>query len=196
MSKRIEGVDVSHWNTLEKVVPYNPEFMMIKASEGVSFRDNKAKEWVQVASSLGIPVGFYHYARAEKNTPEDEARFFLDVVSGLKHIGECVLALDYEGKALSVKNCDEWANAFMMCVYNKTGVKPLLYCSQSVVKRFPTVASNGFGLWVARYRNKLLGAGDIKPFKFCAMWQFTSSPVDRNIFYGSQKQFLKYAEVK
>lgn len=196
MSKQVlEGVDVSHWNTLEKVLPYNPKFMMIKATEGLTFRDDKALEWRNTASALGVPYGFYHYARAEKNEAGKEADHFVKRVKELCAIGECVLALDFEGKALSIKDVDAWALAFMMRVYELTGVKPLLYVSQSVVPRFKSVAEFGCGLWVARYRNKMLGAGNVKPWKFVAMWQYTSSPIDRNMFYGSEKQFRKYGEV-
>lgn len=188
---RMEGIDVSHWNKLETIPDVRPEFAMIKLSEGKTFKDSQAMAHAWMCKTLGIPFGFYHYARAEKNTPEEEADFFVSLIPQ-DDLGHAVLALDYEGKALSIKDVDTWARAFCQRVYEKTRVLPVLYCSQSTVKRFPKTCKYGVGLWVARYRNKLLGYGDINPWKFAAMWQYTSKPHDKNIFYGSKTQFLKY----
>lgn len=192
---RIEGIDVSHWNTLETIAENLPEFVFIKLTEGKTYRDNMALRHMEQAKEHHAAIGFYHYARAEKNDAVSEAEFFVANIPE-SELNTCVLALDYEGKALSIKDVDTWALIFCKRVEELAGKKPLLYCSQSTVKRFPYVAACGFGLWVARYRNKLLGHGDIKPWKFCAVWQYTSKGVDRNIFYGTRKQFLKYGEVK
>lgn len=192
---RIEGVDISHWNNTTKWIELNPEFVIIKATEGNTYVDNMCKSNCEYAKAIDAERGYYHYARAEKNNAKAEAEHFVrNIPDG--EIGSAILALDYEGKALSLKNCDSWALEFLKHVEALTGVKPLLYCSQSVVKRFPEVAKNGNGLWVARYRNKMLGAGDIKPWKFSAIWQYDSTGTDKNIFYGNRKQFRKYAEVK
>ena len=194
MGKKIEGIDVSHWNAIDTIPKYAPQFVMMKITEGCGFIDPDYLAHRQQCKNLSIPYGYYHYARAERNSAVDEARFFVTKIphEDLQH---AVLALDYEGKALSIKNVDAWAYDFCSEVLRLTGKKPLLYCSQSTVKRFPRTCAGGFGLWVARYRNKLLGAGDITPWKFAAMWQYTSKGVDKNIFYGTVNQFRKYGEV-
>lgn len=192
---KIEGIDVSHWNRDDVISQYKPSFVMMKATEGKTHIDDKFRLFREQCKFFDIPYGYYHYCRAEKNTAKDEAVHFVRTIPA-EDIKTAVLALDYEGKALSLKDVDTWALEFCLEVERLTGKKPLLYCSQSTVKRFPKVAAHGFGLWVARYRNKLLGAGDIKPFKFAAMWQYTSTPIDRNVFNGTQKQFMKYGEVK
>lgn len=193
---KLEGIDVSHWNHKVAIAEHKPDFVMIKATEGVTFKDPDMLYHYWLAQSMYVPSGFYHYARAEKNTPEAEAEHFISTIPetalGFGH----PLALDFEGKALSLKDVDSWALRFMQHIYNKTGVKPLLYASQSTLKRFPKTADFGCGLWVARYRNKALGYGDIKPWKFAAMWQYTSNPIDRDIFYGNKTQFEKYGKGK
>lgn len=195
MKKQIEGIDVSHWNKIDAIPSHNPKFVMMKLTEGKSFIDERHKHHRELCRLLDIPYGYYHYARAEKNDAKAEAEFFVSQIP-VEDLKSAVLALDYEGKALSIKDPDTWALRFMVRVEQLTGKKPLLYCSQSVVKRFRQVAANNFGLWVARYRNKLLGAGDVKPFKFAAIWQYTSTPIDKNVFYGTKEQFKKYGEVK
>lgn len=189
------GIDVSHWNTLSNIPENKPDFVMMKLTEGATFIDAAHKSYIAMCEHLNVPYGFYHYARAEKNDPEIEADFFVSKIPG-HTLSHCVLALDFEGKSLAITSVDAWAVEFLKRVEELTHKKPLLYCSQSVVKRFPMVAQSGYGLWVARYRNPILGAGDVRPWKFAAIWQYTSKPIDKNIFHGSIKQFKKYGEPK
>ena len=195
MKKQIEGIDISHWNGITAIPDHAPQFVMMKLTEGCTYVDKQHLSHRVMAKHAGVPIGYYHFARAEKNDAYAEATHFVNNIPK-EDFDTCVLALDYEAKALSIKDVDTWAMRFLTRVETLTGKKPLLYCSQSVVKRFPRVASAGYGLWVARYRNKLLGAGDITPWKFCAMWQYTSKPIDKNVFYGTVDQFKKYGEVK
>ena len=194
MAKKIEGIDVSHWNSLSAIDDFEPEFVIIKLTEGKTFLDNEHNVHYSKALIKGAETGFYHFARAEKNDPYSEADWFVGNIPN-RALGRSILVLDYEGKALSIADPDSWALAFCERVEAKTGVKPILYCSQSVVKRFPKVQANGNGLWVARYRNKLIGYGDVSPWKFAAIWQYTSKPVDRDVFYGTVEQFKKYAKI-
>lgn len=189
------GIDVSHWNKYNAILEHRPAFVMIKLTEGLTFIDNAFEAYVDQCDDMNIPYGFYHYARAEKNDARKEAEFFVSQIPA-HAMPHCVLALDFEGKSLSITSVDAWAVLFLKRVEELTHKKPLLYCSQSVVKRFPMVAQSGYGLWVARYRNPILGAGSVKPWKFAAMWQYTSKPIDKNIFYGNIKQFKKYGEQK
>lgn len=193
MAKRIEGIDISHWNDVKVIDEFKPEFCLIKLTEGKTFLDNQAITAYHICRSKNILPGFYHFARAEKNDAIAEAEWFVKNLP-VGCLGNVMLVLDYEQKALSISNVDDWALRFLTRVEQLTGVKPLLYCSQSVVKRFPKVQSNGNGLWVARYRNKLLGYGDVSPWKFAAIWQYTSKYVDQDVFYGTREQFKKYAE--
>lgn len=194
MAKKIEGIDVSHWNQITTIDDFEPEFVIIKLTEGKTFSDNQAGLHYAKATMRGAQTGFYHFARAEKNDAIEEAEWFVNnLPKGA--IGKSILVLDYEAKALSITSPDDWALRWLTRVEQLTGVKPLLYCSQSVVRRFPKTQANGNGLWVARYRNKLLGYGDVTPWKFAAIWQYTSKPVDRDIFYGTVEQFQKYAKI-
>lgn len=191
---KIEGIDISHWNVLNVIDAYSPKFVIIKATEGKTYADQQMYSAYKKCKEKGIRTGFYHFARAENNDAIAEADWFLKNLPK-DCIGKSILVLDYEAKALTVKYPDDWALRFCTRVEQQTGVKPLLYCSQAVVKRFPKTQAGGYGLWVARYRNKLLGYGDVSPWKFAAIWQYTSKPLDRDIFYGTVEQFDKYARV-
>ena len=193
MKRKLEGIDISHWNRQTVIDEYDPGFVIMKATEGCTYRDDQMNAYYNQCVREQIPCGFYHYARAERNDAIKEADWFIsNLPKGA--IGNCVLALDFEGKSLSIKLVDDWALRFLARVEQQTGVKPLLYVSQATVKRFPKVQAGNYGLWVARYRNKLLGYGDISPWKFAAIWQYTSNPIDRDVFYGTVEQFYKYGK--
>ena len=112
--------------------------------------------------------------------------------------GQTLIALDIEAGALRVKNIDEWALVWCEFVYNQTGIKPLIYCSESECKRFKKCAEWGCGLWVAKWGDKK--PDKIKPFPFWAIWQYSSNHIvscvrcDVNKFNGTREQFLKYCE--
>lgn len=188
---KLKGIDISHHNakdTIEKNI-HNTDFVIMKTTEGKTWVDPALELHNQKCDYYGILKGFYHFARPDLgNSPAEEARNFKYQVSDK---GDSILALDIEGAALHVKNIDEWALEWLELVEATTKRKPLLYASRSELWRFPKVAANNNGLWVARYN---LYLGKVKPWKFAAMWQYSSNPIDKNYFYGTENQFLKYAK--
>lgn len=195
----IKGFDVSHWQgkrgvaTMLSRVP-DAKFVIIKATEGTTYVDPTWEQNATDAAASGLVTGFYHYARPEKNnTPESEARHFVDTVR--KHIGTSVLALDYEGAALQYGY--KWALTWLQEVYNLTGVRPLIYLQGSAVKQFKQIANENFGLWIAAWttREKMLSYLD--GWTFITMWQYSNSggELDLNEFNGNEGQFLLYAAV-
>ena len=188
----IKGIDVSHWQKVGTVKANKPEFCIIKASEGKSYKDPLMAAHAAEAEEVGALLGFYHYARPEINTYKEDADNFIARVK--PYIGRCVLALDWEGKALSCSL--EWALAWLQYVEQQTGVKPMFYTSISVCRYCKIIADNGNGLWVARYNNKPGKPEDkkynITPWKFWAVHQYSSKPIDQDIFNGTKSQFKKY----
>lgn len=190
---KLKGIDISHWNNEKVITESKPDFVIMKASEGKTYKDPMLDNFYNIfhGSADGKPdiglYGFYHYAHPENNSPMEEAAHFIDLVG--HHAGHCIYALDWEGKAL-YEDLD-WAGRWLWAVYAQTGVKPLIYCSSSTTKnpKMKKICKDDFGLWVAHY-------GVEKPKYYshqqCAMWQYTSSPVDTNIFYGDRLQFKKY----
>ena len=125
---------------------------------------------------------------------------FLTQVSSVGGIGKGILALDWEAKAL---NCNiKWARKWLDLVFSITGIRPLFYCQKSytVAKNLQPIREGNYGLWIAGYY-KNTGLPDSRgcdPYdkRGKAMWQYTSNPIDKDIFYGSIEQFRKYYEVK
>lgn len=188
---KLKGIDISHWNksdTIEKYL-HDTDFVIMKATEGKSWKDTGLENHNNKCDFYGLLKGFYHFARPDLgNSATDEAYNFINQVSNK---GNAIHALDIEGTALHVKNIDDWALKWLETVEAHTKRKPLLYASQSELWRFPKVAASNYGLWAARYNIFL---GKVKPWKFAAIWQYTSNPIDKNYFYGNKQQYLKYAK--
>lgn len=190
----LKGVDVSHWNkvaSLKKV--NNNDFMIVKLTEGKTYNDKSAEDWIEYAKSCDMLVGVYHYARPEKNGYAVEAAHFVERVKALDLIGEAILALDYEGTAL--KYGEDWALGFLTTVYEMTGVKPLLYVSSAYTDKFPSVAASDYGLWVADWTGDLK-ASDYAPWTVVALHQYTNTPIDCDNFHGDADAWAAYAGVK
>ena len=193
----LKGFDVSHWQGKTAIadamnkIP-NAKFVIIKATEGVSYVDPNVEINYKEAVKEKLMTGFYHYARPEKgNTPEDEAMNFISTIK--QHIGTSVLCLDYEGDAH--KYGYEWALRWLRTVYRKTGVKPLIYLSGSHVKAYAEIAKEDFGLWIASWTTQEKMQKYMQGWKIWALWQYSNSggTLDLNNFNGTEGQFLLYA---
>lgn len=196
----IKGIDISHYQKPEKTPYADYDFVIIKATEGSTYRDKVCLTHFENAKALGKEVGFYHFAHPELNNPEVEVANFVDYVAKVGGLGKGILALDWEAKALK---CDiKWARKWLDLVFSITGIRPLFYCQKSytVAKNLQPIREGNYGLWIAGYY-KNTGLPDNRgcdPYdkRGKAIWQYTSNPIDKDIFYGSIEQFRKYYEVK
>ena len=194
----MHGIDISNWKRGFSLEETRPEFVIVKATEGIGFVDKSCNGFVQEAIRLDIPFGFYHFAR--RNDSRAEARFFNEQTRGYDKKGIPVLDLEANQSAEFVRN-------FMDEYHDLTGVWPWLYTSaynlRNVYSDF--VASN-CGLWVAGYPRRMTDFPDDPgcPYNVSgwelAAWQFTDCldmggmSVDANVFYGDREAWRKYAD--
>ena len=191
----LKGIDISHHN--EAFIKKDPsylrkqDFIIMKASEGISFTDKEKERYIELAGR-DMPIGFYHYARPDRgNPPEMEAGFFINSIA--KYIKTAILVLDVEADALLYPDLDSWVYRWLETVRAVTGVKPLVYCSESLCYRFKLAAKNDFGLWVAKWSENKPAKGKIKPWKFWALWQYKIEGVDQDYFNGDLAAWNAYA---
>lgn len=190
----LNGIDISNHNKVNSYNPENFDFIIIKATEGRTYKDKLLDAHYNRihGKADGKPddkklYGFYHYARPENNSPENEAANFLNAVR--HHAGYALFALDWEDRALNYGS--EWPLRWLNCVYHATGVKPLFYVQASKSQRYAALATAGFGLWIADWNKK---TPRHKGWPFWALWQTgIKSGLDRNLFNGTAAQFKKYA---
>lgn len=201
----LSGIDISHHNysllraqglsnLYDKAVL---GFVIAKATEGVTFTDPRFHEYMARIGEANImtdyvQVGAYHYARPENNTAKAEARHFVDIVG--KYAGHMLYALDVEGRALEMKNIDEWSFEWLEEVRRLTGVKPLIYVQKSAVSIFKKCAAGDFGLWLASWTKQK--PAKYGPWSLMAIWQNNGTNLDTDYFFGSPKQWLKYAAIQ
>lgn len=185
----LKGIDISTWQNPSKTPYGDYDFVMIRSSYGVGYKDDEMDKHVKNALAKGKLIGFYHYCYPNLGTGAvNEADWFISVVKD--YIGKAILALDYEASAFNISSPDAWAKAFLDRVYDKTGVRPLLYASASKLGRFPSVQKANYGLWVAHWG---VSSPSISPWNFWTMWQYRGSPLDLDEFNGDKDTWAKYA---
>lgn len=204
-SANMDGIDISnHQRGINVDQVAGLEFVMIKASEGRTYRNPDMSRTYRDARADGLKTGLYHYASGGNAVAE--AEHFVNTVGD--RVGENILVLDYEGTA--VNNGVGWAMDFMDAVYNMTGVKPVIYMSRSVISRYDwTPAVNaGYKLWVAAYYRgytPIYGFVNDPPIygslgeyaNDTVMYQYTSTGrlsgwggnLDLDVFYGNESDW-------
>lgn len=203
----MNGIDISNWQAGINLSNIAFDFLIARATEGIGCVDKYCDGYIQQAIKLGKPFGFYHFARPTNDTIR-EADFFYENCRG--YFGKGIPILDWEsGNTSNVT----WAKRWLDRVYQRSGVKPVIYMSESVVNSYDwsSVANADYGLWVAKYRDNspdynynMANAGSrpkVKWWKFYCMWQWTSTGrlsgyngnLDCNVFYGDGTTWDKYA---
>jgi len=168
----IFGIDVSHrqsgldWSEINPSVQNAPricDFAFVKLTEGATFNDPYANTHAKKASAVGIPFGYYHYARPEVDDAIQEAQAFAEALkrAPVPHLRP-VLDIEHRGTA---KDLTRWALSWCHHVEDLTGLRPIIYTYRS----FTTVFNNNpiilpsithsitrriadYDLWLADYR--------------------------------------------
>lgn len=197
----LKGIDISRYQAGININVLDIDFVIVKATEGVGYSDTNYKEYLTAAINSNKKIGLYHYARPDLgNTPEDEATWFISKVKD--YIKKAILVLDWE---VNISNTD-WAYNFLKTVYEKTGVRPIIYMSASPANTYDwtRVVNGNFGLWIASYGANT-GAPGTPPtnkyWPFYILWQYTSKGyingysknLDLDYFYGTKDTWDKYA---
>lgn len=186
----LHGIDVSHWQAGLDLGNTDAQFVIIKATEGTTYVDPECDRFYQRAKSLGLPRGVYHFYRGGGAA---EAEWFLTNVAG--YIGDAILALDFEDHTSDVAGAKAWLDR----VYAKTGVRPVIYMSASVLGAgdWSAVVAADYGLWLARWAS---APGDVAPWPVLTLWQYTDAHatggthVDGDEFYGTTDTWAAYAQ--
>ncbi len=150
----IPGIDVSHHQAAidwKKVAASGVKFAIIKASEGKTYKDPMFVAHSDGARAAGIAVGFYHYARPENNSPEDEAANFYRATLGQAY--QLPLVLDVEGDAskLGRAKLTAWCKTFCEQVEKLSGHDVMIYTGGSFAKTYLGSELNKYPLWIAHY---------------------------------------------
>ena len=176
------------------------DFRIVKLTEGTSYTNPCYKSQMSTAPAL---TGLYHFA--SNGDWKAEADHFIKVAK--PYIGRSVLVLDYEPAHPN----PQWAKSWLDYVYQKTGVRPMIYMGLSVENSYnwSAVANSDYALWISQYNNynSVYGFhprslyGSVRHWKSTAIFQYTSSGrlpgwsgnLDFNVFYGNAQSWRAYA---
>ena len=202
-------IDISGWQAgldLATMYAKNPDLdaVIVKATGGVCiYQKDTFVPWAEWLIANGKPWGFYHFLDDDlKNSSgKAEAEFFVSKTKD--YFGRGIPIIDYEGQARQMGT--KYLKECLDTVYALTGIKPMLYCSQSVAHQtnMTAIANAGYPLWVAQYANynPMYGftqnpwrSGSVEPFKGEDLRQYTSqmylpgwkSHLDADLFYGDR----------
>lgn len=196
----LRGIDISNHQgdngiSLDKVLPC-VDFVIVKATEGLTYTDPYCDGFVQKIKKAGKLWGFYHFAR--KNNAAKEADFFIAQTKGYQSQG--IPILDWEaGQSVA------WVNTFVRRYHDRTGVWPWIYANpwrfnQGGVEK-------NCARWIAAYPNVThpslyYNPGTLpKTLGNTVCWQYASDGrvdgysgnLDLNHYYGDRESWIKYA---
>ena len=202
----LNGIDISAWQDGIDVASVPADFVICKATEGTTYTDRCCDAIYQAAVASGKMVGVYHYADGDAGA-QAEADYFVDAIQG--YIGQALLILDWEAGGNSAFGSVAYAKAILDRIYERTGIKPIIYMSGSVCREYDwsSVVNSDYGLWQAYYS---VDGGGYQPdcdtysqpyWPDVAMLQYTSGGslsgyggnLDLNVFYGDAAAWAAYA---
>lgn len=150
----LNGVDIaSYQSSINPAKLTTTDFVIVKFTQGTTYLNPYAGRQYSVAKAAGKLLGAYHYGTGKSATAE--AQYFVNHLGN--RIKECVLALDWEGNQNSVFGTGKdvaWCKEFLDEVYRLTGIRPLIYMSKSVCRKYnwSSVAAE-YPLWCAQYKS-------------------------------------------
>ena len=194
----VVGIDLSAHNgsiDFDSVAADGVEFVFLKATEGITFKDPKFKANYQAAREAGVKVGAYHFFRFDCDGYE-QGRNFLESVDSLPL--DLPLAIDIE----------EWGNphnhstaeiseAIRGMIFALEGGrhKVILYTNKNGYNRFVKGRLDEMPVWVCSFTNPPMPEADS-----WVLWQHShesyvngiKGKVDLNTFNGDSSSWDKW----
>lgn len=182
----VNGVDVSHYQQhvdWTKVKKDGVQFAYIKATEGVTGKDDMCKTHGANAHAAGIKIGYYHFASLnEANVSADamaEAKFFDSVLKTVTAADlPPVLDIETNKSNLSPQAVQLWIVTFLNTMVQLGHPRTIIYSYTPFLDQY--LPSNhtlgGIPLWLAQYRNvdyPKMPHG----WTSYAIWQYTNAGV-------------------
>lgn len=189
----VRGIDVSAHNgdmDLVKARKAGIDFVFIKASEGVSFRDKKFAANYEKARHAGLKTGAYHFFRFDKDGVDQAINFTRAI--GNRHL-QLGVAVDVEQqgnpKGIAKELIIERLTAMVEYLYLK-GYRVFFYTNKDGYEDFLMDAFPGYPLWICSFSEHPIDAD-------WTFWQFDhhgkvdgiQGDVDLNAFNSSLEDF-------
>lgn len=175
-NKTMKYIDISHWNgNIDfEAVKNEVDGVIMKCSQGNTYRDDKFEEYFAKATAAGLKVGCYIFMAA--TTPEEakaEANFAVSCLMGkAMPLGVWLdIETDSIRTAFFADNC-----ITELSILKAYGFNVGIYANLNWYRNYLTNDLKLYPLWIARYgANNGLPNPESKPaIDDMFMWQFTS----------------------
>jgi lysozyme len=199
----VYGIDISHWQGDELTtlnLPDSIQFVICKATEGVTFVDSKLKSnKAYLDNSKKLIAGYYHFYRCNRSAIK-QARFFVETAGPFsKKDFPPIIDLEHlPGSQQCRRKADiDSILVFLEEVERLTKRRPIIYTNRHFGSTLLTDEVFAYyPLWIAHYSKK-------KPSLFghwedWVMWQKSDKfkigviKNDLNVFNGDQRDLKKF----
>lgn len=203
----IQGIDVSKWQLdidWAKVRQAGTRFAFIKATEGGDHLDESFRDNWREAREAGVPRGAYHFVYWCRPA-KDQIRWFIRNVPKEADALPPVLDVEWNHLSRCPRISAEKARAKMRemlkAFHAHYGRKPIIYTDitfhEDVLEG--TTEFDDYPFWIRSTAARPEARYHRRPWEF---WQFTTTgrvpgitgDVDRNAFFGTEKQFRDWRE--
>jgi lysozyme len=196
----IRGIDISvhqkeiDWKEVQK---NNFQFVFIKATEGMDFKDTYFQEnWIN-AGNIGLKRGAYHFLTF-RSSGKDQAKNFIDSVPKEDDCLPPVIDIEFGGNSKAIPARDKFKKElsdFITIIEDYYKKKPIFYVTYEAYDKYITGDYEDYKIWI-RDIIKYPGMKDNREWIF---WQYSSRGrvkgfstfVDLNVFKGEMKDFEK-----
>lgn len=179
----------------DKYVQTGRPMAVCRATKGVHLVDPTVADYRQGLSERGLYCGLYHFAGWPSTqviqSPEEEAKFFLDAVGTLGPKEFPILDFEQDYK-MSPDQQVNWMTRFCTAVEQKTGKTPWIYSGYNMAKQWHAPQLSRYPLWIADY--SVAQPPTTSQWPKPIAWQYTESAsvpgigtpdhVDDSHFYG------------
>jgi lysozyme len=196
----VRGIDISHYQhkiNWKKLQSENIDFIFIKATEGVKYKDDKFNLYWKKARENNYCVGAYHfYLACKPGIPQ--ADNFISAVPYQDNSLPPVIDLEHEGSCWDkklTKDIVSEIHIFLKKLEKKYKKKPIIYTTNRIYNRFVKGTKlESYPVWIRSiYQTPRLNDNHWQ------FWQYSSrgkikgidGHTDLNVFNGSRKEFYK-----
>ncbi len=192
----VRGIDVSAHNgmmNLDAARASGIEFVFIKASEGVDFRDANFRLNYDKAMHAGMKVGAYHFFRFDTDGV-DQAVNFIEAIGGRTLSLGVAIDVETHGNTALADRERMLENLSAMAEYLRlAGYTVTFYSSLKEYYSLMESDFRGCPMWLCSFREL---PGDID----CRFWQYyhrgkvagVKGNVDLDVFCGSREDFERF----
>jgi len=187
----IWGLDMSHHNgevDWDRISATKPNFVFIKATEGVTLKDKKYIENWESLKKHKIIRGAYHFF-SYSTDGKLQALNYISQVKLINYDLPPVLDAEYIAKMPKAEKVTKEIKKWLTEIEKHYKVKPIIYCPLTFYKQYLDGKIADYPLWICDYIDL--------PDENWTFWQHTDKFIvseiegtfDRNVFNGNKEKF-------